>query len=177
MPTHVIYEQPIRYLLPPLLDPISPAPAPLHAIRCKHLVSEILEQGFAEELPTNTTPASTMNAKNLLASFFRNPAKYLLGGGSSKIYRALINNPVEVSVFENTLGEGVWTYDGTGGAKYTLSGAFAETKTFLSATCVQNGSLIYPYWNDSNSIALTVLGSTFQGQDNWTMYIEIRVYP
>ena len=109
------------------------------------------------------------------------------GGGAGYLkYVALLaqtgtSAPVP-TVLENTLGAIAWTRAGTGEYHAELTGAFREGKTFVSVSIMTGSVVAVMYSNRENNnfmyffaySASPVMGDAV---DDWTAFIEIRVYP
>lgn len=127
----------------------------LEVVSTELLTDEIIRYIYEDELPiikfTDTDELFLIN--NLVSKYENNNSDTLIeiteddllligssGGGSGdsrpyKVYTALLtqsgtNAPI-ATVFENTIGNIVWSYVGAGTYKATLSGAFIVNKTFL----------------------------------------------
>lgn len=91
-----------------------------------------------------------------------------------------------VDSLENTVGNIVWTRNGSGYYVGTLIGAFPESKTvipnpiyYISPPNVDNVFIQVGRNNDDEIFVATSDAITGQGIDEWLSgtYIEIRVYP
>lgn len=133
---------------------------------------------------------------NQLADYIQaNPG----GGGGGElgydVYTALMNDDGEGAYvssigaggpgtpFKNTIGNIVWSKQGTGIFKGTLAGAFPEGKTFfLPQPAISPLSWILLDWEDENTVKIETKafsGGSWSNSD-YTLYltsIEIRVYP
>lgn len=98
------------------------------------------------------------------------------------VYTAMIvqtGNDIDVApvatVFENTIGNIVWSYDGQGSCRGILTGAFPAGKSFLSITT--NTFTAAASFLDENTIYYSNYDYTWSGLDNCSVFLEIRVYP
>jgi len=109
-----------------------------------------------------------------------------------KVYTALLSqtntdDPIP-TIFENTLGNIVWTYEGNGMSvkglcKGTLLGAFTEEKTFVSITTFANSTpskhkTTVLKFDSEDYVEYNTMGPDigFIGEDGVSILIEIRVY-
>ncbi len=106
------------------------------------------------------------------------------GGGSYKVYSAVIsqtdtNAPV-ATVLENTLGNIIFSYEGVGSYKGTLTGAFTTNKTLFLSSNRDIASYMSIGISDENSFIFeSVLLSDPTTPSNDVISsngIEIRVY-
>lgn len=104
-----------------------------------------------------------------------------------KVYKALLTQtgtsaPTAV-VLENTIGNIVWTIEGTGNYLGTLSGAFvSQNNTYIIVN--QNydsvNAITYSYYNNANSVSIETINIATGANVNNTLSstsILIEVYP
>jgi len=141
------------------------------------------------ELEINeTTPANAAEATTLIDAALSEAADLGGGGSSYLVYTALLtqtnlNAPIEVTVFENTLGNAlIYTYDYEGGYNATIPGGFDRDKTFvnLQNTAGAANTMAAFIGVDGRLYIETTNGTgTFTYANNvlTKSSIEIRVYP
>lgn len=113
-------------------------------------------------------------------------------GPSYKVYTALLTqegtNPPVATVFENTIGNIVWTRNFAGFYSATLPGAFTLGKTFVSSwlnyknssasitTCATDTIDECSFYTYYDNVPVAYPGTLFDlGGDG--LFVEIRVYP
>jgi len=98
-----------------------------------------------------------------------------------KVYTALLsqsstNNPT-ATIFENTIGNIVWSREASGYYKGTLANSFPSNKTIVFVSAPYSK---FADWNADdysiNAISVSVLNKLGAEADGWIMSIEIRVY-
>lgn len=114
----------------------------------------------------------------------------LAGGGSYLKYVAMLGqigtDAPQVIILENTIGNIVWTRDGSGDYYATLTGAFPDNKTWCSAISGANvgNSGYFNFCRDnSNRLRLIFANGSVDINTNdggaivYECSIEIRIYP
>lgn len=123
---------------------------------------------------------SIMVIAQALTMFFSEPASYT---PPYKVYSALLTqsgtNAPTATVFENTIGNIVWTREGTGYYYGTLANTFTVNKTFV---IICSGYSRILHWNDDDSDVNKLSFSCQEIVSGWeadafNTTIEIRVYP
>lgn len=108
----------------------------------------------------------------------------LSGTGSYKVYTAsLLGNAQDIEatvIFNNTLGNIIWSKTGIGTYKGTLNNSFKDEKTWCDITIriAYQGSEYFGelYRNNNDEVLLNIYDQNFTPQDQFLSDIEIRVY-